>query len=301
MKDPSEQRSSPLPRNQNVTFHFNQLMAKLDSILIGNAFIYLFLFIYVCSVMLMFFWGARDEFKHSRDEPYRWFITIARAFGYTLNLNTMLVILLASRLVFTGLRDTRLNLLIPFDKTFPAFHIVIGYAVTFAVVFHAGFHIVWVFGWNKWQRGLFQVTMSMATGFALAGVLAFMIVTSLPSIRRKRFVLFYVSHNFGAFVFFLLLLFHGVYNGEPYTYKWIVAPLIIYLGDRIMRIVKMKSTKLKLEDNSYTLKGSDVIRIDIPKPFNYQAGHYAGKYSPSLFKTCFIRKNKKELNTHFLS
>lgn len=49
-----------------------------------------------------------------------------------------------------------------------------------------------------------------------------MIATSIPRVRKANFHRFYVVHNVGAFSFFLLLLFHGMYNGQPYTWKWCI-------------------------------------------------------------------------------
>lgn len=264
---------------QHISFYFNTTMAKLDSILLANAVLIMFLFIYVCGVMLMFFWGGRDEYKTSKDQPYLWFIVIARSFGYTLNLNCALVILLGCKLLFTKLRNTKLNLFIPFDKIFPTFHIVIGYAILVGVLLHASFHMIWVIHWNKWTPGLFNVTMSMSTGYCLLFTLSLLIVTSYKTFREKKFNYFYFFHNLAAIIFFSLLFVHGVYNTEPYTYKWIVAPVVIYLVDRITRILNVRKSTMLLQDDNYSLVGNNVIKLKITKPFDYRAGQYAGMLS----------------------
>lgn len=79
--------------------------------------------------------------------------------GYSLNLNAALVILLASRLTFTLIRETPLNLVIPFDKLFPAFHIYVGYTIAVASVGHAVFHIIWIVRWDGWAPGLWGINM----------------------------------------------------------------------------------------------------------------------------------------------
>lgn len=243
---------------------------------------FLFMFMYVCAILLIFFWGAKEQWELSKDAPFRWYITIARGFGYTLNLNCALVILLACRLLFTSIRATWLNLLIPFDKIFPKFHIIVGYFVAGAVFFHAAFHIVWVAGWKQWSGGVYGITMTMTTGFILAAILLVMVITSMPRIRSKSFTWFYHFHTFGAALFFILLLVHGVYNGSLYTYKWIVAPIVIYCIDRVARNIKMATACLKLDDDSFTVRG-DVVRIALNKPFDYRAGHYAGMFDLILF------------------
>lgn len=281
--------SNDVARTQNVAFTFNRFMAQLDSLLTTNAFILLSLFIYVCAVTLMFFWGARDQYYHTEDASMRWYITTARAFGYTLNLNCALVVLLASRLMFTLIRDTRLNLFIPFDKSFPAFHIIVAFVVVFAVIFHAIFHFIWIIGWDQWGPGTYGVSMTVGTGVTLSVVLAVMVFLSLPRVRRTQYTAFYLSHNIGALLFFGLLMVHGVYNGVPYTYKWITGPIFIYLIDRIARNLKVCTAQLKLKGNNYTLKGGDVLRLDIQKSFEYRSGHYAGT-SRTFSQMCFIKK-----------
>lgn len=270
---------SSVARN-TVPFDFNRALASVDTFLSSNAFIILFLFIYINAVMLMFFWGARDQYVNMGDHPMRLYITIARAFGYTLNFNTALVILIASRLLLTFIRDTWLNLFLPFDKFFPAFHIIIAVAIAVAVLCHATFHFIWIIQWKMWTPGPFAINMTVATGIALTFILIVMIITSLPAIRSTRFQLFHTSHMIGATLFYALLFVHGVYNAKPYTFKWITAPIIVYLVDRITRNVKMHTCAVNLNRDNSTLKSASVVRIDIPKQFNYRAGQYAGKSLP---------------------
>lgn len=265
---------------EKLCFSFNQQFAKVESFLSSYAFVLLFLFVYAASVALMFLWGAQEQFVTTPDRKKRWPISIARGFGYTLNLNCALVIILASRLIFTKIRDTPLNLVIPFDKTFPSFHMVVGYTIFIAVLGHGAFHMSWIIGWNEWKGGLWGINMCVGTGFAIAVVLTMMVITSRSGMRSKRFSLFYKIHNLGAFLFFILLIFHGVYHGVPYTYKWIVGPLVVYMIDRLARRWKITNSHVLLTAKHSALKGANVVKVRVPKQFDYRAGQYAGMLIP---------------------
>lgn len=145
-------------RQWEEKYRRRRVFAQVESYLSSNSFILIFLFVYVNALFLMYVWGARDEYAHQKGHDRRWAITIARGFGYTLNLNCALVILLAARLSFTLLRETALNLILPFDKTFPAFHIVVGYCIAGAVIGHGVFHMIWIIVWNGWGPGIWGVT-----------------------------------------------------------------------------------------------------------------------------------------------
>lgn len=145
-------------RSWEKRFRRRRKFAQAESYLSSNSFIIIFLFIYVNANLLMYTWGAHDEFKHQKGHARTWAIVIARGFGYTLNLNCALVIILACRLSFTLLRETSLNLVLPFDKSFPAFHIIVGYSILAAVIGHGVFHMIWIIVWNGWGPGLWGVT-----------------------------------------------------------------------------------------------------------------------------------------------
>lgn len=262
---------------ERMKVSMRQWSAKCESFLSSNGFTILFLISYVNGLLLIFFWGAHEEYIHTKVPVMRWFISVARGFGYVLNLNCGLVILLASRLTFTVIRETPLNLVIPFDKSFPAFHIIVAYILLGAVIGHGSFHLVWIIAWRRWDNRLWGINMCVGTGLALVLVLIVMVVSSLPSMRRKSFEKFYALHNICAVLFFLLLLLHGVYNAVPYTYKWLVPPLVIYAIDRIVRRAKTAKTSIQLSEQNSLVKGANILRLKIPKQFEYRAGQYAGK------------------------
>lgn len=266
-------------------FRRRRTFALVESYLSSNCFILIFLFAYVNALVLMYIWGARDEYVHQKGHPQTWMITIARGFGYTLNLTCALVIILAARLSFTLLRETALNRILPFDKTFPAFHILVGYSIMAAVVGHGIFHCIWIVVWNGWGPGIWGINWCVATGFILASTLVLMVATAGHKYRSKNFTVFYSIHNIGAAIFFVLLGLHGMYRGKPYTFKWITGPVILYLIDRGVRKLSSSQVSIHLSTRNSVLKGPDVLKISIPKSFNYKAGQYAEIKVPSISKT----------------
>lgn len=231
----------------------------------------------------MFFWGFVSEYKKEHlTYAFKWYISMARGAGYTLNLNTALVILLSARLLFTRLRDTPLSYILPLDKAFPAIHMLVGYVIAAGVAVHGTFHVIWIVKYDQWGTGLWQITMSAVTGFVLLFIFSLMLFFARPKVRKDNFRLFYFVHIVGATLFFALLVFHGMYDQDPETYKYIVPPLIIYLIDRVLRRVKVVSADLELSAEHSVFKSNQVLELRVPKPFKYKAGQYAEIKVPSI-------------------
>lgn len=123
--------------------------------------------------------------------------------------------------------------------------------------------------------------MSVATGFALLATLLLIVIVTRPQIREKHFRLFRLLHVGAAFVFFTLLIFHGMFREKPETYKWITPVLIIYTLDRILRRVKASSVALSLTAENAALRG-DILVLRVPRPFSFRAGQYAEIQVPSI-------------------
>lgn len=268
---------------QRVSAHLARVSARIEATLSTHGFTALFLVIYGLSVALMFLWGFWTEFdspKNIENEPllFRWLIGCARGAGYTLNLNTALVLLLASRLFLTALRDTALGDVLPLDKSFPVLHIVVAYTILASLFIHVPFHFAWIGNFNRWTPGLWQFNMSVATGVALMLVFGILFVFARPWMRKKHFRVFYIVHLTGAFLFFSLLIFHGMYNGRPETYKYVIPPLIIYILDRIIRLTNMSTHNLELSAENSVFKDDNILQLSIPKPFNFRPGQYAGEF-----------------------
>lgn len=274
MKSSTQGEKKPIPSPSSF---LARISARAEATLSTHGFTILFLTMYFVSVSLMFLNGFHTEFFKPSPPPYRLYIAIARGAGYTLNLNTTLVLLLASRLFLTGLRNTAIADVLPLDKAFPLLHIVVAYTITVAVVVHIPFHFIWIGGWNKWDFGVFKVNMTVITGGLLTLVFSTMFIFALPSMRKKHFRLFYFVHLVGASLFFLIIILHGMYQERPETYKFVVPVIFIYLLDRIVRNMRMSSHEIELSTSNSSFKDDNILQISIPKPFEFRPGQYAGK------------------------
>lgn len=268
-----------MPRSRRVDLW----SARIEAYLTTRAFLLLFLIGYVAMVGIFYFWGFYKQFKVAADEPVmRYFIATARGAGFVLNITTALVILLASKLLITLIRETPLQLVLPLDNSFPYFHVVVGYTIVAAVCVHAVFHFVWIAGWDNWEWGWFGFNMSVITGIIILITFATMLVFATRKQRREHFRRFYVVHVVGAVIFFALLFVHGLYYREPETYKWITGPIVIYLLDRAIRHFRTKSASIGLSNEGFELKGHGIIFLRIPKQFGYRAGQYAELLIPEI-------------------
>ncbi|CAN8066094.1 unnamed protein product [Agarophyton chilense] len=283
-QQPPTQSHAPA-MGKRVTRFFARVEANLST----YALLYLFLIFYAAANLLMFLWGFHGEIVHQENidvdqgRVMRYIIGMARGAGYMLNLNTAFVILLAARLLFTKLRDTLVANVLPLDKAFPMLHIIVGYVIATSVLVHAGFHFGWLIGFDLWDEwALWSFNMSVLTGCLLVVVFATMLWFVRPSVRKKHFLLFYRVHIIGAILFFVLLVFHGMYRKDPETYKYITPTLIIYLADRILRRLQVSTTTLQLSASNSFFKDDNVLELRVPKPFQYRSGQYAELQVPSI-------------------
>lgn len=250
--------------------------ARLEAHLSTNAFSGLLKLFYVSIVLLSFLWGFRTEMDYMQNpDSIRKFIAIARGTGFTLNLNTALVILLPSRVIFTFIRDSPISNLLPLDFSFPVFHMIVGYFVAAAVVFHIPFHFAWIAKSRAWEWGWYAVNMVVITGTLLLLVFMVLIATSLPFVRKRHFRIFHVVHVTCAMLFFPLIVLHGAFRGHAETYKWIAAPLALYVVDVILRRIGMTTRDTKLSEEVSMVYEGGIIEISVPRPFKFRAGQYA--------------------------
>lgn len=256
--------------------------ARIEATLSTHAVTLLFLVGYAISVVMMFLWGFNTELtKNVTKNPFlqRILTGMARGAGYTLNLNCALVILLASRLFLTALRNTPVSDVLPLDVAFPSLHILVAYTIVAALFIHISFHFSWIIKFEGWGGGLWGANMTVITGGALTLTFLIMIIFARPTIRSKNFKLFYLVHLIGASMFFILLIFHGMYDGKPETYKYIAGPLFIYLVDRIIRWWRASTHSITLSASQQSLfKDDQVLQLSVPRPFDFLPGQYAGTY-----------------------
>lgn len=235
----------------------------------------------------LFWWGVMEEYGHQTSFR-RFSSVIARGFGFSMNLNIGLILLLASRKFMTLLRRTPLNLIFPFDEAMPKYHAAVGIVTFVSAILHGFFHVVpgvisadgmsplWSSGFGGW-------TFSVASGFLV--MLVFTVMMIALRARKPNFELFYWIHLIGAAAFIVIVLLHGKLNGLLYTYRWITAPLAIYLIDRCYRNWHSYIAYAAMPDPSATGFDGDILKLAVPKCFEYRAGQYADVMIPSLSRS----------------
>ncbi len=267
--------------------------ARIEAYLSTHAFEVLFLTMYSLAMLLLFLWGAYDEFvftakyvEKKGQEAMKWYLAIARGAGYTLNVNCALTVLLACRLLITTIRDTPLHRILPLDKCFPAAHIAIGWGILGGVIVHVPLHMTWIIAFDQMDRlAIWSFSMSVLTGFILLPIFVAMFVTALPRFRTKYFHYFYQIHMVGAFLFCFLILVHGVKRKSPETYKFVAAPIVCYMIDRLIRHWKVSTTTLRLSgDQTFAIGDRNILKLKVKRPFEFLPGQYAELRVPTLGK-----------------
>lgn len=258
-------------------------LSKTEAVLSDRGFRLTFLALYVCVNVLLFTDGAVKEYPR-HDDYRRWTTSIARGAGSTLNLNSALVVLLAARSFITFLRETPLNLVLEFDKAMPVFHAAVGMLVIVGGAVHAIFHWVAYAISSPWSGGLTGLTSLFVSGMLLVILLAVIRLTSMASVRMANFELFHAVHIGGMCLFYILLIIHGLHYGTSRTWKWVVAPLLLYTFDRLTRRWREHRSYVLVTKHAADFSDSDVLRLRLPRVFHFQAGQYAEVKVPALSK-----------------
>jgi len=239
--------------------------------------------LYATANAIIFFLAATPEQRRWDVGHFRRFATpIARGSGNLINYNAAFLLLLSSRMVLTWLRNTPLNMVVPFDKAMPAFHMLVGYVLLVAAFVHTIAHGVTYFVGNLWAPGYTGTTSLFGTGCALLVLFSILGATSVKWMRTRRYEVFFYSHAVCAVGFFSLLLIHGLHHSKPHTYKFVVGPLLIYVLDRAARLAQEKRCSLVVSTNAGAVKGDSMLCLRLPRTFHYVAGQYAEIRVPSL-------------------
>lgn len=269
------------PRRARGGNLFKRLISNFEPILQHHGVIYTFIIIFVLLNFVVFFITAApawrkvknmDQFKN--DIFLRLFVAIARGGGAMLNLNSALIILVASRTLMTFLRQTALNLYVPFDKAMPAFHSLVGNFLVFSCFLHVLGHIVRYSKIPLTRTGLFSDVSLGITGGILTLILVGMRITSALRVRQKSFETFSLVHYSGFIVYFVLLYLHGSHSGTMKTWMYVTLPLAIYIIDRLIRLMREHGSHILIGRQAANIKGSDIVCLRIPRTFTYLAGQY---------------------------
>lgn len=258
-----------------------RILAYSESLLSNYGCLYTFASLYVITNILLFLREA--NFESSLHRNYRRYTTaIARGSGATINFNVAVVILLASRSLISLLRVTPLNMVLPLDKAMPDFHRLVGSLILIAGVIHTIFHIPMYAIDSTWSPGIKGTTNLFIVGIFLLALMLIIRLVAQPAVYHTNYELFFRTHVTCSVIFYALLVVHGQHRGDPTTWKWIIAPLTIYILDILLRGFREKRSYLLVSKHSAALQSNSILKIRLPRIFHHEAGQYAEIRVPRL-------------------
>lgn len=265
-------------RNTNGTPGFRERIKILEPALQSSGFLYTFAVGYVFINIVLFSLGAVRQYRAYLRQglalPLCIAGALARGSGGLLNFNSALVLIFASRRVITWLRSTFLNMVVPFDKAMPLFHSVIGHVLVVAGALHTLGHGINYIVLRLKSPGFNGYTSLLGSGIFLLMILIIIRVTVMRWFKKKKFEIFYYAHNVCFVLYFAFIIVHGHNNGKMSSWKFVVAPLVIYTIDRLSRLLSGNVSKFEIAPSSATLLGDTMICLRLPRTFEYLAGQY---------------------------
>ncbi|KAL9707855.1 hypothetical protein quinque_011373 [Culex quinquefasciatus] len=226
------------------------------------------------------------------------FVILARACGQCLNFNCAFILVLMLRQCITFLRTRGFTAVLPLDQHI-YLHKLTGVLVAAYSLLHTIMHLFnfttivvndpvinannyttaeWLF---TARPGLFGLVGGCAnpTGIALFVILLVMFICSQPFVRRGgSFEVFYWTHLL-YIPFWILVIFHG-----PNFWKWFIVPGTIFLVERTVRLVWMRTEHGKTYISSGLLLPSKVTHLVIKRPlhFCFRPGDYVFVNIPAI-------------------
>lgn len=203
-------------------------------------------------------------------------VQLARGGGACLNLNAALILLPMMRGIMSGLRHSKLAILLPLDHL-TSIHKMIGYACILFTVIHVGAHITNYIQTEQDVVIALSQTLVGVTGVVITLSLLFMWWTAQR--RQKKYERFVLTHLLYA-PFLVALLYHG-----PSFWLWLAPIGSLFLLDGLLRLVfryrRVDVTELKALSERVTAvkfkRGrhfkfvpGDYVRIRIPEISRWQ-------------------------------
>jgi len=250
--------------------------------LLGNAAVVLY--------AVIFYWLINTN-------PYvvlGWGVVLARASAAGIKLNCALILIPVLRNLLSWIRGTWVGNYLPVDKAI-VFHRKMAWVIAFYTVVHMTAHfynfmrietytprsdIEDKLGIRLDNDGnpptalqLGWLTIAGSTGHLAAFVMILMYSTAVESVRRPMFELFWYTHHLFV-VFFVAICVHGAGHliGAPDFWAWVLPASIIYLVERVIRLVRgYQATLLHLA----IAHPSNVIELQMQKAkFKFKSGQY---------------------------
>uniref|UniRef100_A0A4Y0BJG2 NADPH oxidase n=1 Tax=Anopheles funestus TaxID=62324 RepID=A0A4Y0BJG2_ANOFN len=284
----------PLPQDDTKKKRKKKpLPHQLTAPYIKNNYVYLSFLTIFTLINVGLFISRAIQYRNSNG-----FVIIARACGQCLNFNCAFILVLMLRQCITFLRTRGFTAFLPLDQHI-YLHKLTGVLVASFSLVHTIMHLFnfttivvydpvinannyttaeWLF---TARPGLFGLIGGCAnpTGIVLVLILLIMFICSQPFVRRGgSFEVFYWTHLLYV-PFWILVLFHG-----PNFWKWFIVPGLIYLVERTIRLVWMRTEHGKTYISSGLLLPSKVTHLVIKRPlhFCFRPGDYVFVNIPAI-------------------
>ncbi|KAI9220043.1 ferric reductase NAD binding domain-containing protein [Blastocladiella britannica] len=257
-----------------------------------------FIYIVACAALFVY------QFNAFASNPvllghFGYWVPVAKGSAHVIMLSVALMLLLMCRNLLTIMRNVPGLSWIPGNKHI-VWHRWAGFIVMFFSAVHTVCHVVGsmiVLANDPAARALAKLptapgavtywdlmflSIPGATGWVLVAVFVLMTVTALVRFRRPHFELFWYTHH--LFVVALAMLFlHGAAAllSKPSAWKYLTVPTALYLGERILRVVRSRSPASLIHARIQ----ADTIQLVFTKPawvHDYASGQYVFINVPSL-------------------
>ncbi|CAK8539339.1 unnamed protein product [Lathyrus sativus] len=241
----------------------------------------------------------------------------AKGAAETLKFNMALILLPVCRNTITWLRSTKLAYIVPFDDNIN-FHKTIAAAIVIGVTLHVGNHLTCdfprlvnssedeykkylndAFGDHKPSYGDLVIGIEGVTGILMVifMAIAFLLATTRfrrnliklpkPLNRLTGFNAFWYSHHLFVIVYVLLII-HGInlflVRERIYqtTWMYLVVPILLYAGERILRFFRSDFYTVSLI--KVAIYPGNVLTLQMSKPprFRYKSGQYMFVQCPTI-------------------
>jgi respiratory burst oxidase len=256
--------------------------------------------IYMSLNVSMAVWGIWEfaaPHWHTESDILRITLPIARAGGRLVTFNVAILLITASKYVWTLIRQyTVIPLGFPVDNIMPEYHRMVAWFIIVSgcvvhtipqIINYATEEIPILDDKPVWTLGDgFSTKQLLYTGSLLFCIFSMFLITTLQKVRHTSwgFRLFWVTHVFGIVTAFPLLLIHGTIRGMPILLYFTLFPLGLYLGDCIIRrFVYVSREANVLEWSAHEDQGERVTKLVLGCPgFEYTPGQYAELKIPEI-------------------
>ncbi|KAF0916856.1 hypothetical protein E2562_014601 [Oryza meyeriana var. granulata] len=266
--------------------------------------------LWLAACAALFTWKFMQYRQWLAFEVMGYCLSTAKGATETLKLNMAIVLLPICRNIITWLRRSRIiNYFVPFNDTIN-FHKLVAAGIVIGIILHGGIHLSCdfpriamadkiIFGrtiandFGNHQPSYLEIVASTegTTGIAMVVLMliAFLLASrpsrrnpgSLPPLVRRfaGFNAFWYSHHVFIAVYVLLIV-HSMFLflakdvTEKTTWMYVAIPVLVYLGERMFRIIRSMVYDGKILDATTYPGKIHALKMTKPTGFQYQSGMY---------------------------